>query len=182
MPSQWPALVSIRNFGNLQYRQVSACDPDPVGLYSSVGRACRKRTVMSSTPTPRFSKLQLSSYRNDEIFLPCRIWRFPREAFRNNASRRADRLAKCSESQARRKYHHSHFASRYKVGCCEHVGLFAKRFDSHTRREPDRERLLSQCCFRCSALRSRAARDNFNTLREKWPGALGGPSYQTPVR
>ena len=31
----------------------------------------------------------------------------------------------------------------------------------------------------CSGWRSQAAREKSNMLREKWAGALGGPSYQT---
>ena len=35
------------------------------------------------------------------------------------------------------------------------------------------------CHFFCSGWRSRAEQKESDMLREKWPGALGGPSYQT---
>ena len=43
----------------------------------------------------------------------------------------------CNGELLRCSCHRSHFGSRYKLGCCGHAGLFAKRFDSHAHRKPE---------------------------------------------
>ena len=153
------------------------CQPPCASIAQLVEHALRKRTVVGSIPTGGFPKFHSRSYHNDETRSPCHDGRFPQEASRNNTGTPRDRLESGSDISAL-NYQRSHPGSRYMLGHGGYEGLFAKRLAFHAHGKPQRERLLAQCCLCCSALRSQAARSNFNTLRKQWPGALGGPCVQ----